>query len=583
MCGWILAVLLCAFGSAAQAQPNFVIILIDDAALMDLGAYGGEARTPHIDALAARGALFTQYRSSPLCAPSRAMLLTGVDNHRTGVATIPEVLPPEHIGKPGYTMHLEPGVLTVADRLKPLGYRTMMAGKWHMGSGPGDLPNDHGFDRSFALDASGADNWEDRSYFPYYADAPWFEDGEAADLPEDFYSSAFIVDKTIEYLQTTPEDDPFLAFLGFQAVHIPVQAPAEFTAKYRDTYTDGWAAMQAKRWDRARTLGLVSSDAAMPDFHERLRAWDGLSEDEKDLFAARMAVNAGMLEAMDHHIGRFIDHLAEEGLLEDTVFVVTSDNGSEPSTPGVPPLSWWLAATGYRTGLEDIGEKGSYVFIGPEYASAASTPSALFKFYAAEGGLRVPLIMAGPGIEAGQRLDAMTLVTDIAPTILDLAQAGPAPANSVSIDGRSLMPLVSGEADTIYGPETPIGMEVSGNAALYKGDFKIARNQPPYGDGQWHLFNIAEDPGETRDLAEARPDIFANLQADYEAYADRVGVLEIPPGYSSTTQVARNVASVFLHRHLVPIAAIGAALLLFIVFLVSQIFRAIWPKRSRSG
>ena len=122
------------------------------------------------------------------------MLLTGIDNHRTGVATIEEVLPPEHRGKPGYSLHLEPGVVTVAGRLKRAGYRTYMTGKWHLGHRPEDLPNAHGFDRSFALDASGADNWEQKPYMPYYRTAPWFEDGKPADLPSDFYSSRFIVD-----------------------------------------------------------------------------------------------------------------------------------------------------------------------------------------------------------------------------------------------------------------------------------------------------------------------------------------------------------------------------------------------------
>ncbi|MEM1147450.1 MAG: sulfatase-like hydrolase/transferase, partial [Pseudomonadota bacterium] len=201
----------------AHAQPseppNVVIILIDDAALMDLGAYGGEARTPHIDALAATGAMFTQYRTSPLCSPTRAMLLTGIDNHRTGVATIPEVLPKEHKGQPGYSMALEPGVLTLADRLRTMGYRTLMSGKWHLGETADEMPNQHGFDRSFALAASGADNWQDKSYMPYYADAPWWEDGEEVALPEDFYSSEFIVDKMIEYLGETDASKPFFAYL----------------------------------------------------------------------------------------------------------------------------------------------------------------------------------------------------------------------------------------------------------------------------------------------------------------------------------------------------------------------------------
>ncbi len=578
---WMIALLLSIPVSGAWAKPNFVIILIDDAAFMDLGAYGGEARTPHIDALAARGAMFTQYRTSSLCTPSRAMLLTGVDNHRTGLATIREVLPPEHVGQPGYTMELEPGVLTIADRLKPLGYRTLMVGKWHMGSTPGALPNDHGFDRSFALDASGADNWEDKSYIPYYADAPWYEDGKAADLPEDFYSSAFIVDKMIDYLGATPASDPFLAYLPFQAIHIPVQAPAEFTAHYRDTYKDGWVALQNQRWDRAQDLGFIQPGARRPDFHASLRDWDALPEERKELFAARMAVNAGMLEAMDHHIGRFIDHLAEEGLLEDTVFIVTSDNGPEPSDPDDPRLTWWFATNGYHLGLENIGEKGSYGFIGPEYASAASTPGALFKFYTSEGGLHAPLIMAGPGVDQTGRIDAMAVVTDLAPTILELAGAGPAPADSVSIDGTSLVPLLSGEAEVVHGPDKPIGMEISGNAALYKGEYKIVRNLTPFGDGQWRLYNLTQDPGETTDLSGTLPDLFAELLADYDAYAARVGVLETPPDYDSVAQVGKNVTRVLLERNLVTIIAVAALILLLFGVLVTLVLR-IFRRRKTS-
>src|SRR5690606_13104488 len=174
-------------------RPNIVLIVADDVGFTDLGAYGGEARTPNIDSLAQRGAQFSRYYSSPLCSPSRAMLLTGMDNHRTGHSTIIQVLPRELRGRPGYTMRLEPGVVTLATRLQRGGYRTYATGKWHLGHGEGDLPNSHGFDRSFVLDASGADNWEERSYIPYYRTADWFENGARAHLPENFYSSDFIV------------------------------------------------------------------------------------------------------------------------------------------------------------------------------------------------------------------------------------------------------------------------------------------------------------------------------------------------------------------------------------------------------
>ena len=275
-----------------DTRPNVVIILADDVALMDFGAYGGEARTPNIDALAGRGALFTQYRASPLCSPSRAMLLTGMDAHLTGIATIPEVLPEEQRGQPGYRMALEPGVLTLADRLRAQGYRTVMAGKWHMGEAADEMPQAHGFDRSFALAASGADNWDDRSYMPYYKDAPWFEDGVETNLPEDFYSSRFIVDTAIKYLEETDPAKPFFAYLPFQAVHIPVQAPQEFIDRYKGRYDAGWEVLRKERHERAQALGLIPQGAPLAALPPDFRPWASLSDEDRALYAARMEVNA---------------------------------------------------------------------------------------------------------------------------------------------------------------------------------------------------------------------------------------------------------------------------------------------------
>lgn len=543
----------CAFAASAVAtgaaqsteKPNIVIILVDDAALMDFGAYGGEARTPNIDMLAARGAMFTQYRTSPLCSPSRAMLLTGMDNHLTGVATIPEVLPKAHVGQPGYSMALEPGVLTLAERLRPDGYQTFLTGKWHMGSGDGDLPSSHGFDRSFALDASGADNWEDKSYMPFYRDAPWYEDGKAAALPDDFYSSEFIVNKMIHYLGDSDPERPFMAFLGFQAIHIPVQAPPEYTANYDGVYDEGWHVLRAARHTKAMALGLVPQGAALAPMPDGSRNWDDLSDEDRAVYTARMQVNAGMLEAMDHHIGRLIGYLQESGAYDDTIFVITSDNGPEHNRgDNDSRLSLWMRLNGYHVDLQGVGERGSWGFIGPEWANAAASPGALYKFYMAEGGIRAPLIMAGPGIDP-QRVDAMALVSDVAPTLIDLAGGRVDTIGAASMTGRSLTPLLEGTQDWVYGPDDPIGMEVSGNSALYKGDFKITRHMPPTGDATWQLYNMSEDPGETRDLSADLPEKKAELLADYDAYAERVGVLEMPEGYNSFEQIDANSTAKF--------------------------------------
>jgi arylsulfatase A-like enzyme len=552
-----------AAAEAADPPPNFVVILIDDAALMDLGAYGGDARTPHIDALAGQGARFTHYYTSPLCAPSRAMLLTGADSHRTGVATIPEVLPKNLRGQPGYTMALEPGVTTVSTRLRAAGYRTYMTGKWHLGHQPGQLPVDHGFDRSFILDASGADNWEQKSYMPYYRHADWFEDGDRATLPEDFYSSAFLVDRMIDYLESGDQERPFLAYVAFQAIHIPIQAPKEFVDRYDGVFDEGWEALRQARWQRAVTLGLVPADAALPEAPAGTRAWADLSDDERALYAKSMAVNAAMLEAMDHHVGRLIAHLQETGAYRNTIFIVASDNGPEPSHPASQRgMGAWMALNGYHRRLDDLGERGSYAFIGTEWAIAAATPGSLFKFYTSEGGIRAPLIVARPGNPAPARIDALAFVTDITPTLLDYAGLDPAPADgAVAIDGRSLRPVLEGRQPAVYGPEDTIGIEVSGNAALFRGDYKLVRNLPPWGDGQWRLFQFRLDPGETADLSERQPELFAEMLAAYDDYARNVGVLPLPDGYHIEKQLGANSISRQLGLYHWELAGVGLTLL----------------------
>lgn len=551
-----------ALAEIETGKPNIVVLLVDDAALMDFGVYGGEARTPNIDALAGRGALFTQYRSSPLCAPSRAMLLTGMDNHRNGVATIPEVIPPEQEGKPGYTLSLEPGVATLADYLKEAGYRTYMTGKWHLGSAEGDLPVSHGFDRSFALDASGADNWEDKSYMPFYAEAPWYEDGKPAALPEDFYSSEFIVDKAIGYIDEGDSAAPFFAYVAFQAIHIPVQAPAEFTGNYDGVYDEGWEALREARHEKAIAQGLVPKGAKLAPMPEGSRRWSALSKDEQKLYAARMQVNAGMLEAMDFHVGRLIDHLKAKGLYENTIFVVTSDNGPEPSRGDDNwQLALWMKFNGYHTGMKNIGEKGSWGFIGPEWANAAASPSDLFKFYAASGGVRVPFVMAGPGIPH-ERVQSFAMVTDVAPTLLELAGIAPDATGRRSMTGRSLVSVLEGDAPHTYGPDDPAGFEVSGNTGFYLDGYKITRNMAPMGDGKWRLYDIGADPGETTDLSATRPETKQKLLAAYETYARKMGILEMPKGYSSTGQLNINTRKkIFAHYPWIPVVRVVLILL----------------------
>ena len=562
-------------------RPNIVVVLVDDAALMDFGAFGGEASTPNIDALAARGAMFSQHRATPFCAPSRAMLLSGMDNHLAGLGTIREVLPPEHRGKPGYTMALEPGVETIATKLQRAGYRTYMTGKWHLGHKAGQLPIDHGFDRSFILDASGADHWEDKPYLPYYKEAPWFEDDKEAELPEEFYSSSFIADQMQTYLEEDAgRNDPFFAYVAFLAVHIPVQAPREYTEKYVSVYRDGWNTIREQRWQRAQALGLIPVGAPLAAQPETIPRWDELTEGEQSLAAKSMAVNAGALEAMDAELGGLIDYLKATGQFENTIIVVTSDNGPEAGDPwGQAAVQWWFGLQGYSRDYETLGERGSYVALGSGGASANAGPSHLFKFHAGEGGVRVPLIMSGPGIVSGRQVNSMTVMSDIAPTLLDLAGVGAEAPGAKVMTGRSIKPVLDGVSEHTYSASDAIGLETSGQAALYKGRYKLVRNLPPHGDSTWRLFDIASDPGETMDLSAELPSVKQDLMHEYRLYAARVGVLELPEGYQVELAIGRNMLGKLWQHYW---GWIIAGLFMLLAVLVGTVIagRRLWQRLS---
>ena len=588
--------------SDISSRPNVVIIMVDDAGLMDFEPFGGEAKMPNIQNLADQGVRFTNYRTSPLCAPSRAMLLTGIDNHLTGIATIPEVLPKAHENAPGYSMALEPGVKTIADRLRSAGYRTYMTGKWHMGSRTvAELPISHGFDRSFILDASGADNWEQKTYIPFYLNAPWFEDDQPATLPEDFYSSEFIVEKMIDYIgegrtdtaadKTTEAQQPFLAYLAFQAIHIPVQAPPEFTQNYAGVFDDGWHALRLQRWHKAQALGLVPKGAPLADMPEGLRDWQALTDEERRYYSKTMMVNAGMLEAMDHHIGRLMSWLASRGELDNTLFVVTSDNGPEYNDIGSRPgIGLWYAIQNYRRDIETMGEKGSLVSIGPEWASAAASPSKLFKFYSSDGGIRVPLIFSGPNVPAATTRSSFGMVTDILPTVMDLLNLpidGPPLDNqtlenapeAVTLTGRSLGPVIRGNSTVTYGPDDVMAIETAGNVALFKGAYKLARNLPPHGDRIWRLYNIEIDPGETQDLAAAEPELLQNMKTEYQNYAKTYGVQKVPEGYNSITQLNINTARKYLKNYWLGFGIAGAGLVFLFLLVARKLLRKLLGKR----
>ncbi len=540
--------LVCSAGAtvppAQPERPNIVVLVADDWGFSDVGAFGGEIETPHLDALARQGARFSSFHTAASCAPTRSMLLTGVDSHLNGIGNLRETMPSAHLGKPGYLGSLNTRVVTVATLLQDNGYRTYITGKWNVGSEPHNLPNQRGFDRSIIQADTGSDNWvPSQRYLPHSAKVEWFEDGKEAVMPAEFYSSQFFVDKALDYIRSGAQSGkPFFAYIGFQANHVPVQAPKAFVDKYKGKYQDGWTALRKARRDRAIALGLIPPDttlATMPTTAD----WTRLSEKDKQYQAREMEVYAAMADAMDEQVGRLIAHLKANGEFDNTVFVFLSDNGAEGSDYKDAQL--WLK-TQYTQDIDQLGAKGAYGIPGPGWASASVSPLNTYKFYAGEGGIRVPMIISGvPGMQKNQIHHSMTHVTDIAPTLLDLAQV-PQPGASYRgrpiepLSGLSLLPLLKGQAQGVHPPEQALGYELSGNLALFKGDLKLVKITPPMGDAQWHLYDIRQDPGETRDLQQQMPDVFQHLQADYESYAKAHGVLPMPPDYNPVRQVLIN-------------------------------------------
>jgi len=541
-----------ALGQASKsARPNILLVLFDDVGFSGFGAYGADERTPRIDALAKRGVVLSRYYTSPFCGPTRAMLMTGMDSHQIGMGTLVETVTPAMRSSPGYSMRWSADQKTIGTMLSAAGYQTYVTGKWGIGEIGANLPNKFGFTRSYVMDATGGGNYDAKPYLPGSHSVEWFEDGSPITLPKDFYSSRTLVDKLIEYVDTGDPNRPFFGYLALQAAHMPIQVPKEYVDRYNGVFDRGWDVMREERLRRAVERGLVPPTTKLKSVPKVHRAWDELSPQEKSLATREMQVNAGMMEAADYHIGRLLDYLQSTGRLENTIVLVLSDNGAESGQSRLNgPANLVLDAVklieGFDTSYENLGQRRSVTAVGPEWASVLSSPFDLYKFYGSEGGLRVPLVVAGPGIAASGIEHAPVHVSDLVPTILEAAGV---PYDPKQFYGRSVLPMLSGATETTYADNESFAIEVSGNAALYRGKWKITRNTLPLGDNQWRLYDMSIDPGETTDLSGANPKLFEEMKAEYQAYASRMGVLELKPDENAIKILADNLTAKAVNKY----------------------------------
>lgn len=518
---------------AADHRPNILLVVADDMGWTDLGSFGSEIQTPNLDRLAKQGVKFTDFHVSVSCSPTRSMLLSGNDNHVAGLGTMSELLTKNQRGQPGYEGHLNDRVVSLAEVLRDSGYHTYLSGKWHLGHESGTLPFDRGFERSFSMLVGGASHWSDMyGILPSDDPAKYSRDGKFLDnLPADFYSSRSYAEFLMDAIREHQTDGkPFLAYLAFTAVHDPVQVPEPWLSKYRGKYDRGYEALKATRWEAAKKVGVVPKSAQLADRHPMIKPWDDLREDERAVEARGMEVYAGMLEAMDYHYGRVVDFLKDIGELDNTVIIFLSDNGANAwysdEYPGALESEF---RDKFDNSLENIGNPRSNYAYGMGFASGSGGPLDKFKMTVGEGGIRSPLLIAGPGIKGGRQSDSFVYVTDIMPTILTLAEADyPSEFDGRKVEpmlGRSIVGLLEGSANAIYTPEEFVGGEMGGGRWMRQGDFKAVMVPAPYGTGEWRLFNVVKDPGEAKDLSSKMPDQLETLVAAWDRYAKKVGVI----------------------------------------------------------
>ncbi|MEZ5963018.1 MAG: arylsulfatase [Planctomycetota bacterium] len=544
--GMVMSLVLAAAGVGQEStplrQPNVLLILADDLGFSDLGSYGSEIPTPHLDRLARDGVRFSAFYTSARCCPSRASLLTGLHPHQAGIGSFATARPRPGYGQ-AYAGHLLPTCVTLAEILRDAGYTTWMVGKWHMGE-PGPIAR--GFDAYFGfrdLLAYAADQWDPAQYERLPAETT----PELSFVEESFYATDAFTDYALAFLaraRRTP-DRPWFLYLAHGSPHFPVQAPRATVERHVATYRQGWDALRAARFARQRELGLVANDASLPPLSpvpvdvdaitngysgQPNPAWDTLPPARREDLSWRMATFAAQVEHIDRGVGRLLADLEAHGELDATMILFLSDNGAcyewgpfgfdGPSRQGTTLLHEGDA-------LMQIGQPGSWSSYGSAWAGLGNTPLAMYKHFCSEGGLASPLLVHWPqGLPPdvrGNWVHAPSHLFDVVPTVVAATGARyPTERQGATIvpsAGRSLLPAIAGQPQA----ERSLAFEHFGARGLRRGRYKIVRGVREPTPARWRLFDLERDRSEQHDLADVQPALRDQLAAEWEAWAERVG------------------------------------------------------------
>jgi arylsulfatase len=516
--------------------PNVIIIMSDDMGMNDIEPFGQTiVKTPALTRLAQEGVRFSNFHVLPVCSPTRAQLLTGVDIHLAGLGNMAEVRNPKAIAQgEGYRGILSDRVKTIAEVLKEGGYSTFMSGKWHLGGTEKANPPSRGFDRSYVLADGGGSHWDQVGLLAIKPKSTYLEDGKPTERPAGVFSSDMFADKFLGYLQDAlRQNKPFFGYLAFQAVHDPLHAPKASMEKYKGKFSSGYDAYRKEIFERMKTVGVISPSATMWPVPPLFKPWADLTSDERKHQERLMEVYAGMLDNMDMNIERVLSTLRAAGVYDNTVIIFLSDNGPSPVYMDLYPGNAdgkWISQT-FDLSFDNIGGQGSFFAVGPGWATGSSAPFRLFKSFLTEGGTRSPLIVKAPGAAKPGRINnSFVGVEDIFPTLTALTRVERGDSRNgvplAPLKGASIVPTLLGEQDVAHGPDYERGDEFWGQKVYRKGDWKLLWLPRPFGSGEWQLYQTQDDPGETLDRAAAHPTLVAELSKKYQRWAEAHNVME---------------------------------------------------------
>ncbi|MBK5291519.1 MAG: arylsulfatase [Acidobacteriia bacterium] len=493
-------------GAQSNPRPNIVLIMADDMGFSDIGCYGGEIQTPNLDRLAKGGVRFTHFYNTARCCPTRSALLTGLYNHQAGVGHMVA-----DRGAPAYQGYLNDRCVTIAEALRPAGYRTLMTGKWHVGEKRPHWPCDRGFEHYYGLISGGSNYFRlDKGRQMAIDNEPHIPSGDR------FYMTDAFSDHAVSFVdqyagKNAATADPFFLYLAYTAPHWPLHAWPEDIARYRGKYKMGWDELRKRRHARQIEMGIVDKRWPLTPRDGKVPAWS--EADNPDEWDLRMAVYAAQIHRMDVGIGRLLAKLEEKKQLDNTLIMFLADNGGcaeenvAPEVPGPPGPA--ESFTSYRT----------------PWANASNTPFRLYKHWVHEGGISTPFIAHWPdrirkggGLthQPGHLIDVMATCLDVSGAAYPSERKG---KKITPFEGRALTPIFEGRTRKAH---PALYWEHEGNRAVREGDWKLVSRHP----GDWELYDLKSDRTELSNLASKNPDRVARMKKMYEAWAARCGVVE---------------------------------------------------------